>query len=124
MNKKPLISIIVPAYNVVEYLSDAINSIISQWDEDWELIVVNDGAVDGAYSLLEEYKTKIDSDQFTVIHKDNEGLVAARESGAKSARGEYLAFLDGDDFFVENRLSLIKFCLKEHSPDCLIIDLN
>ena len=124
MNKKPLISIIVPAYNVVEYLSDAINSIISQWDDDWELIVVNDGAVDGAYSLLEEYKIKIDSDRFTVIHKNNEGIAAARESGAKAARGEYLSFLDGDDFFVENRLNLIKFCLKEHSPDCLIIDFN
>ena len=78
MNKKPLISIIVPAYNVVEYLSDAINSIISQWDDDWELIVVNDGAVDGAYSLLEEYKIKIDSDRFTVIHKDNEGIAGSR----------------------------------------------
>ncbi|MGX2987639.1 glycosyltransferase family 2 protein [Ursidibacter sp. B-7004-1] len=124
MDKKPIISIIVAAYNVVEYLSDAIDSVISQWDDDWELIVVNDGAIDGAYSLLEEYKLKINSDRFVVIHKNNEGLVAARNSGVELARGEYLVFLDGDDFFVPKRLNLIKFCLKEHSPDCLIIDFN
>lgn len=121
---KPFISIIVPAYNVVEYLSDAINSIISQWDENWELIVVNDGAIDGAYTLLEEYKEKINSDRFIVIHKENGGIASARNAGAKIASGEYLVFLDGDDFFIAHRLKLVRFCLKEHQPDCLIVDFN
>ena len=49
---KPLISVVIAAYNVVEYLSDAIDSVIRQWDDDWELIVVNDGSTDGTFSLL------------------------------------------------------------------------
>ena len=71
---KPLISIVIAAYNVVEYLSDAIDSVIRQWDDDWELIVVNDGSTDGTFSLLEKYKAKINSQRFVVLNKENGGL--------------------------------------------------
>ncbi|MCO4167683.1 glycosyltransferase [Actinobacillus suis] len=74
MSNPILVSIVVVAYNVVEYLSQAIDSVLSQWDDNCELIIVNDGATDGAYSLLEEYKARIASDRFVLIHKENGGI--------------------------------------------------
>lgn len=124
MRSKILVSVVIAAYNVVEYLSEAIDSVVSQWNENWELIVVNDGSLDGTYSLLEEYKTKLNSDRFIVIHKENEGISSVRNIGISAAKGEYLAFLDGDDFFISGKLKNIQYCLQEHSPDCLIIDFN
>ncbi|WP_150540284.1 glycosyltransferase family 2 protein [Actinobacillus vicugnae] len=124
MSKPILVSIVIVAYNVVEYLSQAIESVISQWDEYCELIIVNDGATDGAYSLLEEYKAKIASDRFVVIHKANGGVSDARNVGVSFARGEYIAFLDGDDFLVPERLKLIKNVLLENKPDCLVVNFN
>lgn len=124
MSNPILVSIVVVAYNVVEYLSQAIDSVLSQWDDNCELIIVNDGATDGAYSLLEEYKARIASDRFVLIHKENGGVSDARNVGVKAAQGEYIAFLDGDDFLVPNRLKLIKNVLQENLPDCLVINFN
>ncbi|WGE69274.1 glycosyltransferase [Actinobacillus equuli subsp. haemolyticus] len=124
MSNPILVSIVVVAYNVVEYLSQTIDSVISQWDESCELIIVNDGATDGAYSLLEEYKTHIASDRFVLVHKQNGGVSDARNAGVKAARGEYILFLDGDDFLVSNRLKLIKNVLLENLPDCLVTNFN
>lgn len=126
MNKKPIISIVVAAYGVVEYLSEAIESVISNenWDEYSELIIVNDGSTDGTTLLLNEYNKKINSRRFIVINQDNMGLSAARNSGLSAATGEYISFLDGDDFINNNGLKCIKACLEENKPDCLIVDFN
>lgn len=126
MDKKPIISIIVAAYGVVEYLSEAIDSVISNenWDEYSELIIVNDGSTDGTISLLKEYEERINSQRFIVINQKNAGLSAARNSGLAIATGEYISFLDGDDFITENGLKYIKYCLEENKPDCLIVDFN
>ena len=126
MQKDPLISIIVAAYNVVEYLPEAIESVISipSWDKYCELIIVNDGATDGTFFLLDEYKKKINSSRFIVINQKNAGLSAARNAGLSIAQGEYISFLDGDDFIVKNSLNCIRYCLEENKPDCLIVDFN
>lgn len=126
MDKKPIISIVVAAYGVVEYLSEAIDSVISNenWDEYSELIIVNDGSTDGTTSLLKAYEEKINSRRFIVINQKNAGLSAARNSGLAVATGEYVSFLDGDDFIVENGLKYVKYCLEENKPDCLIVDFN
>lgn len=124
LRNQPLISVVVVAYNIVEYLGKAIDSVIQQWDSDWELVVVNDGSTDGTYSLLEEYKNKIESDRFVVIHQDNGGVSVARNSGVRAANGQYIAFLDGDDFFDINHIKLIRNILFENQPDCLVIDFN
>ena len=121
---KPLISIVIAAYNVVEYLSEAIDSVIRQWDDDWELIVVNDGSTDGTFSLLEKYKAKINSQRFVVVNKENGGLSSARNAGLAIAQGEYVVFLDGDDLFSKRTLPYIKYCLSENKPDCLVIDFQ
>lgn len=124
MKNDPFISIVIPAYNVVEYLEETIKSVLREWTDSYEVIIVNDGATDGAKSLLDRYKDKVNSDRFTVIHKENSGVAAARNTGIKVARGEYIVFLDGDDLFEKNSLSLIETCLRENSPDCLIYDFN
>lgn len=118
------ISIVVPAYGVVEYIEELIKSVIKQWDEDIELIIVNDGATDGLKTLLEEYKQKVKSDNFIVLNKKNGGLSSSRNEGAKIARGEYIIFLDGDDLLSKNSLKIVKYCLYENRPDCMIVDFN
>lgn len=124
MKSNILISVVIAAYNVVEYLHEAIDSVISQWDDDWELIVVNDGSTDGTTSLLKDYEVRLNSSRFVVINQGNLGIARVRDIGISVARGEYLAFLDGDDFYVDKRLQYIKYALLDNKPDCLIIDFN
>lgn len=90
------ISIIVPIYNVKEYLDECITSIIQQSMKELEIILVDDGSTDGSSAICDRY-AKLD-DRIKVIHKKNEGLVAARKSGLLVAKGEYIGYVDGDDF--------------------------
>lgn len=91
-----LISVIVTAYNIEKYLSLCLDSLIQQRFSDIEIILVDDGSTDGCYDICEEYK-KRDS-RIVVIHKENGGLVAARKTGLSHACGEYIAYVDGDDW--------------------------
>lgn len=104
----------------------AIESLVSHsnWDKYSEIIVVNDGSTDGTTSLLQEYKAKINSKRFIVINQENAGLSSARNSGLIASSGEYISFLDGDDFIIKNSLNYIRYCLAENRPDCLIVDFN
>lgn len=98
--KKELISIIIPVYNVREYLKTAIMSMINQTYKELEIILVDDGSTDGSGELCEQFAEQ--DQRIKVIHKKNGGLSDARNAGIKSATGEYLAFLDSDDW-VDNR---------------------
>ncbi len=93
--QNPKISIIVPVYNVGEYLTSCIPSIQNQTLPDWELILVNDGSTDNSGEICDTY-AKQDS-RIQVIHKKNEGVSIARNTGIALAKGEYLGFVDGDD---------------------------
>lgn len=92
----PLISIIVPVYKVEQYLRKCIESILNQTYTNFELILVDDGSPDDSGKICDEYE-KIDS-RIKVIHKKNGGLSSARNAGIDIARGEYLGFVDSDDF--------------------------
>ena len=95
MNDKVFLSIIVPVYNVVDYLEECIASICNQSFKDFEVILVDDGSTDGSGHLcdiLAETRTN-----FQVIHSDNQGLAKARNLGIDYSRGEYLGFVDSDD---------------------------
>ena len=94
-HKNPLISIIIPVYNVERYLEKCINSIINQTYKNLEIILVDDGSEDASGVLCDHY-AKIDK-RIIVIHKKNGGLSDARNVGIKKARGRYLAFIDSDD---------------------------
>ena len=103
--RKPLISIIVPVYNVEKYINDCVDSVINQSYQNWEMILVDDGSPDRCPEYCDKYAT-LDS-RIKVIHQENKGLSEARNVGMRMATGEYLYFLDSDDFLVENSLSTL-----------------
>ena len=92
----PLISIIVPIYNVEKYLSKCIDSIINQTLENIEIILVNDGSTDSCAEIIESYANK--DNRIKVIHKKNGGQSSARNMGLDIAKGEYIGFVDSDDW--------------------------
>ena len=96
-------SIIVPVYNIKEYISDAINSILKQSFREFEIIVVDDGSTDGSEILVDEIQRE-NSDIIKVIHQKNKGLSEARNVAIDVAQGEYIVLLDSDDFLDENAL--------------------
>lgn len=92
----PRLSVIVPVYNVEAYLPRCIDSILSQSFSDFELILVNDGTRDGSVSIMEVYARK--DGRIRLVHKENGGLSSARNAGMDIARGEYVLFIDSDDY--------------------------
>lgn len=92
----PLISVIVPVYNVEDYLPKCVDSLLAQTYENLEILLVDDGAKDRSGAICDEFAEK--DPRITVIHKANGGLSSARNAGIDIAHGEYLAFLDSDDW--------------------------
>lgn len=98
-------SIIIPVYNVERYLRDCLDSVLRQSFADWEAVCVNDGSSDGSAIILEEYARK--DDRIKVISQPNGGLSAARNAGMKAAKGDYVLFLDSDDWLEPNALDVL-----------------
>lgn len=94
------LSIIVPIFNGEEYLHRCIDSILTQQYGEFELILIDDGSTDNSLSICNEYAEK--DSRIVVYHKENEGLVAARKTGVSLAKGEYIGFVDCDDFIDSN----------------------
>lgn len=98
-----LISVIVPVYNVKNYLKDCISSIISQSYRDIEIVIIDDGSTDGSGVICDEYAKR--DNRIIVIHQKNKGLSAARNAGLDISSGDYVCFVDSDDW-VENNYIL------------------
>ena len=96
MNQNPLISVIVPVYKVEKYLRKCVDSIRNQTYENLEIILVDDGSPDSCGSLCEEFARE--DERILVIHKENGGLSSARNAGIDGAKGDYLGFVDSDDW--------------------------
>lgn len=94
---KPLISIIIPVYNVEPFLAEALDSVINQSYEKLEILVIDDGSTDGSGAICDEYAFK--DERIRVMHQENRGLSAARNAGLNCMTGEICAFLDSDDAF-------------------------
>ena len=92
----------MPIYNAYDYLGPAIDSVLSQTLTEIELICVDDGSTDSSYDLIKEYQKK--DERVRIVTETNAGPALARNNGIKRARGEYLAFLDADDFFEPDML--------------------
>lgn len=113
-------SIIVPAYNVAEYIGICLDSILDQTYKNFEVLVINDGSTDDTYNICEFYKNK--DKRILVFNKANGGLSDARNYGLKRTTGEYVIFIDGDDYIHPN--SLEEFNKKLYKkPDVLITRL-
>lgn len=120
MQKKtcPLVSIVIPCYNYGSYVADAIESIISQTYQNWELVVVNDGSKDNTEAIVIPYTNR---DKRIRYHfQSNKGLSAARNIGIKMTTGEYIQLLDADDFLADRKLSLQVESL-QNAPDIDLI---
>lgn len=109
LTRKILVSVIIPAYNVAEYIEKCILSILTQSYSNVEIIVVNDGSNDGTKMILDEFAMR--DDRIIVKHKPNSGVSAARNSGLEICQGDYIVFVDGDDYiskdYIEYMLSLL-----------------
>ena len=115
----PLISVIVPVYKTELYLKRCLDSIINQTYSNLEIILINDGSPDNCRSICDEYKQK--DNRITVIHQQNQGQGTARNNGIKIATGDYISFVDSDDyldlttyeqtmnFMLENKLDIVCF---------------
>ncbi len=97
----PKVSVIVPIYNVEKYLEKCINSLLSQTLEDIQIILVNDGSKDNSGNIAKEYE-KNNKDRVIYVEKENGGLSDARNYGLKYATGDFVAFLDSDDYIEKN----------------------
>ena len=124
MNEKPLFSLIIPVYNSQKTIKRTLLSVLKQTFSSYEVIVVNDGSSDATANILQEFSAY---SQVTVIHQINAGVSAARNSGMQQASGEYVLFLDADDWVDDNFLMIFKQNLDAwpaESVDLMVGNLN
>lgn len=115
----PLLSIIVPIYNVEEYLPRCIESILAQVFTDFELILINDGSPDHCDEIMREYANK--DERIITIYQDNQGVSAARNAGLKVAQGKYVGFVDPDDWISSYMYSTIIPAMEKSNVDLGIV---
>ncbi|MCR5207204.1 MAG: glycosyltransferase [Eubacterium sp.] len=111
-------SIIVPIFKVEKYLEQCIESIVNQTYKNIEIILVDDGSPDGCPLICDKWAAK--DGRIRVIHKKNGGLIAARKSGVEIATGDYICFVDGDDFIGETMYERVADSVQKYNPDCVI----
>jgi glycosyltransferase involved in cell wall biosynthesis len=99
--RKPLVSIIMPAYNVQGTISTSIQSVLDQHYDQWELVIVNDGSTDNTSAIIEQYTG---DSRVKIINQKNAGISSARNTGIQHAKGDYIAFLDSDDLWSPKKL--------------------
>ena len=115
MTKKPLVSIITPAYQAEKFIDEAIRSVLSQTYETWELIVIDDGSTDNTAEIVKKWA---ELDPRIIYHyQENQRMASARNAGITLAKGKYIAFLDADNLFLPYKLKWqVEFM--EKNPDC------
>ena len=119
MNKEPLVSIIMPAYNCEKFVADAIKSVIDQVYKNWELIVINDASTDCTKDVI----TEIAMSDSRILYCENEknmGVSKTRNRGINLAKGEWIAFLDSDDMWMSTKLHAQIEFLKENTSANLL----
>ena len=115
-----MISVIMPIFNTKQYLGRAIESVLHQTYKDWELILVDDGSFDGSEDMCDYYIKK--ENRIRVIHQENRGLSGARNTGMKYASGEYIQFLDSDDWLYPDTLKIVYETAVSSDSDMVIFD--
>lgn len=120
--KKDLITVIVPVYNVAEYLPRCINSIINNTYTELEIICINDGSTDTSLEILQSFAKK--DSRIEIIDKINGGLSSARNDGIKKASGEYVAFIDSDDWISEYYFEYLYTAIKDNNADIAVCNFT
>lgn len=116
------VSVIVPVYNVEEYLDRCLKSLINQEFDNYEVIVVNDGSPDNSQTIIDEY-VKNYPDKIISFEKENGGVSSARNYGLKKAKGKYVAFVDSDDYVSKNYLKILYDKAINNDSDIVICDM-
>lgn len=117
MNNTPLISVIVPVYNVEKYLRKCVNSIVNQTYKNLEIILVDDGSPDNCGKICDELAIK--DNRIKVIHKENGGLSSARNAGMDIATGEYITFVDSDDYIENDTYEKVVVAINKFDSDLI-----
>lgn len=117
MDNDILISVIMPVYNAASFLNKAVDSILCQMDGTIELILVDDGSKDESGSICDAYAAQ--NPQIRVFHKENGGTSSAKNVGIDAAVGEYITFIDSDDYIDSTTYSDIQKIIAQHKPDCI-----
>lgn len=112
---KELISLVIPAYNIQDYLGPTLESILAQTYENLEIIVVNDGSKDNTGNIADAYAAK--DSRIKVVHKENGGVTSARLRGVAEAKGDYIGFVDGDDFIEPDMYARLMENLQKYDAD-------
>ena len=114
--KNILISVIIPVYNVAEYLDRCLESVVNQTHQNLEIILVDDGSTDGSGSLCDAWENA--DHRIRVLHTANAGAAAARNAGLDVAGGTYITFVDADDYLEKNILETMLEVLHKHNASC------
>lgn len=114
------VSIIVPVYNVAEYLGRCIESVLNQSFTEYELILIDDGSTDDGLKTCEEYARQ--DQRIRVIHQDNQGVSVARNRGIEEAKGEYITFIDADDWVADEYIEVLYRAIKEKNADIAVLN--
>lgn len=114
------LSVIIPVYNVESYIHKCLDSLVNQCDESVEIICIDDGSKDDSGNICEVYAKK--NSNIFVFHKPNGGVSSARNLGLQKATGQYIAWVDPDDYVTPDWFITIKKTLQKYRPDCLLVD--
>lgn len=116
-----MVSIIIPVWNSARYLRRCISSIIGQTYHDWELILINDGSTDNSEEIINEY---LMDGRIKLYSKENGGVSSARNYGITLSSGEYILFLDSDDWLAESTCEILMNIMSQKRADCLVFGIN
>ena len=122
---QPKLSIIVPVYNVAPYLRKCVDSLLAQDYNDYEIILVDDGSTDDSWQIIQENVSRFrggEDERIRGIHQENGGLSVARNTGIKAAKGEYIWFVDSDDYWAPNVLGSLMEQVERDNLDVLRFD--
>ena len=115
-----LFSIIVPVYNIEKWIAECVDSVLCQEFEDYELILVDDGSTDSSGKICDRYAG--DNSRVRAFHKPNGGLSDARNYGTEYARGEYILYVDGDDYIAGQALQKLARSIQSNTPDIVLAE--
>lgn len=116
IDKSPLVSVIMPAYNSEKFIIEAINSVVSQTLTDWELLVIDDGSTDDTQRIVADFAEKDSRIQF-LVNEANMGVAKTRNKGLAVCRGQYVALLDSDDYYKPDMLQKMVDCARRTTAD-------
>lgn len=112
-------SVLIPVYNVEKYICECVESVLKQNFSGFEIVLVDDGSTDSSGKICDEFASEF-PDKIRVIHKSNEGLLIARRTGIKNAKGDYFVFLDSDDYMLEGSLDKLNVTIDKYDCDMIL----